>query len=99
MVNHDAPHQLSGRRSSWVTSWRVDGASSYGLLDAANSNTAEGFFYSMAGGDQKKLRSRGGFQAAFPLYQMNRHNNKHAGKNQNRNQTLEKKNPCKLNNQ
>jgi hypothetical protein len=24
MVNHDAPHQLSGRGSSWVTSWRVD---------------------------------------------------------------------------
>src|SRR6266513_5445453 len=26
-------------------------------------------FYSTAGGDQKKMRSRGGFQAAFPLYQ------------------------------
>jgi hypothetical protein len=25
-------------------------------------------FYSTAGGDQKKLRSRGGFHAAFPLY-------------------------------
>ncbi len=25
MVNHDALHQLSGRRSSWVTSCRVDG--------------------------------------------------------------------------
>jgi hypothetical protein len=30
-------------------------------------------FYSIAGGDQKKLRSCGGFQAAFPLYHMNRH--------------------------
>src|SRR4029077_18446254 len=29
MVNHDAPHQLSGRGSSWVTCWRVDRASSY----------------------------------------------------------------------
>jgi hypothetical protein len=44
MVNHDAPHQLSGRRSSWVASYRVDRASSYGPLDAANSNTAKGFF-------------------------------------------------------
>jgi hypothetical protein len=25
MVNHDASHQLSGRRSSWVTACRVDG--------------------------------------------------------------------------
>src|SRR4030095_14540494 len=32
------------------------------------------------GGEEEKLRSRGGFQAAFPLTQMNRHNNKHAGK-------------------
>jgi hypothetical protein len=24
MVNHDAPHQLSGRGSSWVTACRVD---------------------------------------------------------------------------
>src|SRR5205823_3508551 len=30
-------------------------------------------FYSTAGGDPKKLRSRGGFQPAFPLYHMNRH--------------------------
>jgi hypothetical protein len=29
-------------------------------------------FYSTAGGHQKNLRGRGGFQAAFPLYQMNR---------------------------
>jgi hypothetical protein len=28
----------------------------------------------------KKLRNRGGFQAAFPLTHMNRHNKKHAGK-------------------
>jgi hypothetical protein len=43
MINHDAPHQLSGRHRSWVTSRRVDRASSYGLLNAANSNTAKGF--------------------------------------------------------
>jgi hypothetical protein len=36
--------------------------------------------YSAAGSDQKKLHNRGGFQAAFPLTHMNRHNNKHAGK-------------------
>jgi len=30
-------------------------------------------FYRAAGGGQKKLGSRGGFQAAFPLYHMNRH--------------------------
>src|SRR6266496_3834580 len=35
--------------------------------------TRSRIFYSTAGGDQKKLRSRGGFQAAFPLYHMNRH--------------------------
>ena len=74
MVNHDAPHQLSGRRSSWVTSWRVDRASSSGLLDAANSNTAKGFFYSTAGSNQKKLRSCGGFEAVSPLSHMNRQN-------------------------
>ena len=42
-------------------------ASLYRLLDAANSNTVEGFFTARTGGDQKKLRSRGGFQVAFPL--------------------------------
>jgi hypothetical protein len=51
--------------------------------------------YSAAGSDQKKLRNGGGFQAAFPLYHMNRHNNRRAGKNQK--QT--KKNLCKENNQ
>jgi hypothetical protein len=67
------------------------GASSYRLLYAANSNTIEGFLQP-GRGDQKKLRSRGGFQAAFPLYPMNRHNNGHAGKTKNRKQTLNKKN-------
>src|SRR6266446_3069657 len=47
-------------------------ASSYGLLDAANSTTVQRFFTARPEADQKKLRSRGGFQAAFPLYQMNR---------------------------
>ncbi|PYJ19685.1 MAG: hypothetical protein DME99_11930 [Verrucomicrobia bacterium] len=42
-------------------------ASLYRLLDAANSNTVEGFFYSTDRRRSKKLRSRGGFQAAFPL--------------------------------
>jgi hypothetical protein len=50
----------------------VNRASSYRLLDGANSNTVEGF--SQRGRKRsKKLRGRGGFQAAFPLYQMNRH--------------------------
>ncbi len=47
MVNHDAPHQLSGRCRSWVTSCHVDGGfviQAARLLDAANSNTAGGFF-------------------------------------------------------
>jgi hypothetical protein len=48
---------------------------------------------------QKKLRSRGGFEAGSPLSHMNRHKHEYAGNNQNRNQTLERKNPCKLNNQ
>jgi hypothetical protein len=48
-------------------------ASSYRLLDAANSNTAERFFTARPEAIKKTLRSRGGFQAAFPLYHMNRH--------------------------
>jgi hypothetical protein len=59
----------------------VDKASSYGLLlDAANSNTAKGFFTAWPEAIEKKLRSRGGFQSPFPLTHMNRHNNKHAEK-------------------
>src|SRR6266436_10421435 len=49
------------------------GASSYRLLDAANSNTDRGIFTARPEADQKKLRNLGGFQAAFPLYHMNRH--------------------------
>ena len=41
-------------------------ASLYRLLDAANSNTVEGFFTARPEAI-KKLRSRGGFRAAFPL--------------------------------
>src|SRR5439155_9000241 len=37
-------------------------------------------FHSADGADQKKLRSRGGFGAAFPLYHMNRHKQTEAGK-------------------
>src|SRR6266446_1565254 len=58
------------------------GASSYRLLDAANSNTDRWIFYSTARGHQKKLRIRGGFQAAFPLYHMNRHKQQTRRKNQ-----------------
>jgi hypothetical protein len=62
------------------------GASSYRLLDAAHSNTVEGFLQRGRRAITKKLRSRGGFQAAFPLYQMNRHQQQRP-ENQNRNQT------------
>src|SRR6266513_2807870 len=55
-------------------------------------------FYSTAGANQKKLLGRGGFQAAFPLYQMNRHKQQR-WENQKRKQTLNKKNLCNLNNQ
>src|SRR6266496_2112746 len=48
-------------------------------------------FYSTVGGHQKNLRGRGGFQAAFPLYHMNRHKQQRP-ENQNRKQTLNKKN-------
>ena len=44
----------------------VKEASSYRLLDAANSNTVEGFLQH-GRRRSKKLRSRGGFRAAFPL--------------------------------
>ena len=45
-VGHGQPRcaaSTARRRSSWVTSWRVDGGVVYKLLDAANSNTIEGF--------------------------------------------------------
>jgi hypothetical protein len=42
-------------------------ASSYRLLDAANSNTTEGFLQHGRMPIKKNLRSRGGFQVAFPL--------------------------------
>src|SRR6266576_4866183 len=48
-------------------------ASSYRLLDATNSNTIEDFLQHGRRPIKKKLRSGGGFQAAFPLYHMNRH--------------------------
>jgi hypothetical protein len=45
------------------------------------------------------MRSRGGFQAAFPLTHMNRHKQQtRRQKPKQENETLEKKNPCKLNN-
>jgi len=55
-------------------------------------------FYSIAGGDQKKLRNRGGFQAAFPLYQMNRHKQPTPEKSKQKS-NLKQEKQCKLNNQ
>src|SRR5467141_4442600 len=55
-------------------------------------------FYSIAGGDQKKLRNRGGFQAAFPLYQMNRRKQKTRQKNQTESKP-QKRNKRKLSNE
>src|SRR5258707_7865673 len=55
-------------------------------------------FYSIAGGDQKKLRSRGGFQAAFPLYHMNRHKQQTPGKTKTESKQ-EKRNERKLSNE
>src|SRR5215831_1959435 len=57
-------------------------------------------FYSRAGGALKKnCAIGGGSQAVSPLTHMNRHKQQKRRKNQNRNQTLERKNPCELNNQ
>src|SRR5260370_34566716 len=55
-------------------------------------------FYSIAGGDQKKLRNRGGFQAAFPLYHMNRHKQTNAGKTKTESKP-QKRNERKLSNE
>src|SRR6266478_2651324 len=44
----------------------------HGGCSTALSLTRARNFYSGAGGDQKKLRSRGGFQSPFPLTHMNR---------------------------
>jgi hypothetical protein len=57
-------------------------ASSYRLLDVANSTTIEGFLQHSRRPIKKKLRNRGGFQAAFPLYHMNRHKQQTRRKNQ-----------------
>src|SRR5712671_4136227 len=57
-------------------------ASSYRLLDAANSNMVGDFLQHNARRLEKKLCSRGGFQAAFPLYHMNRHKQQTRRKNQ-----------------
>src|SRR6266436_1713259 len=74
------------------------GASSYKLLDAANSNTIYGFLQHSPEADQKKLRNRGGFQAAFPLYQMNRRKQKTRQKNQTESKP-KKRNERKLSNE
>src|SRR5258707_14319511 len=47
---------------------------------------------------QKKLRNRGGFQAAFPLYQMNRRKQKTRQKNQTESKP-QKRNERKLSNE
>src|SRR6266403_1291606 len=57
-------------------------ASSYRLLDAANSNMVGDLIQHNARRLEKKLCSRGGFQAAFPLYHMNRHKQQTRRKNQ-----------------
>jgi hypothetical protein len=44
-----------------------------------------------AGGRSKKLRSRGGFQAAFPLYHMNRHKQTNVPEKPKQKQTIKKK--------
>jgi hypothetical protein len=56
------------------------------MLAATNCITIDGFLQHNRRRSEK-LRSRGGFQAALSPYHMNRHNNKRAGKNQNRKQT------------
>ena len=58
----------------------MDGGVVIELLDVANPNKAGGFLQHHREGIQKKCAARGGFQPAFPLYRMNRHNKKHAGK-------------------
>src|SRR5258708_19089446 len=57
-------------------------ASSYRLLDAANSNMVGDLIQHNARRLEKKLCIRGGFQAAFPLYHMNRHKQQTRRKNQ-----------------
>jgi hypothetical protein len=78
MINHDTPHQLSGRRSRWVTSYRAHQASSPGLLYAANSN-GQKIFTARPEAIKKNCGIGGGFEPGFPLTHMNRHNNQHAG--------------------
>src|SRR5260370_39764792 len=73
-------------------------ASSYRVPDAANSNTGQRFFTARPEADQKKLRSRGGIQAAFPLYQMNRRKQKTRQKNQTESKP-QKRNERKLSNE
>src|SRR5258707_11325978 len=74
------------------------GASSYRLLDAANSNMVGDLIQHNARRLEEKLRNRGGFQAAFPLYQMNRRKQKTRQKNQTESKT-QKRNERKLSNE
>src|SRR5258708_26744591 len=57
-------------------------ASSYRLLDAANSNMVGDLIQHNARRLEKKLCIRGGFAAAFPIYHMNRHKQQTRRKNQ-----------------
>src|SRR5258708_24247445 len=57
-------------------------ASSYRLLDAANSNMVGDLIQHNARRLEKKLCIRGGFQAAFRIYHMNRHKQQTRRKNQ-----------------
>src|SRR5262249_2342915 len=74
-------------------------ASSWRLLGGASLTRRRGFRQRARRPVKKNCARRGGFQAAFPHYPMNRHNTKKRRKNQNKSkQKNRKKNPCKLNN-
>jgi len=65
------------------------------MLAAANCITIDGFLQHGRKLIKKNLRCRGGFQPGSSLTHMNRHKQQTAGENQ----TLERKNQCKLKNQ
>src|SRR6267142_908059 len=74
------------------------GASSYRLLDAANSNTIYGFLQHSRSPIKKNCRIVAGFRRPFPLYQMNRRKQKTRQKNQTESKT-QKRNERKLSNE
>jgi hypothetical protein len=76
MLNDDALHQLSGRHSSCMTSWRVDRATLYGAVRRRKLYHERGIFTAQPEAIEKRLRSHGGSQAASSLTHMNRHTQK-----------------------